>query len=541
MPARLRRLLLSCLLIASSFLWLHAQEVPACPPNAQGFMTPRLSVGLPARVVAGGVPNRLRDAPSTSGTFLGQIAPSTELSVLAGPVCDAASGVVFWQVQAQDLQGWTAEGLDGVYFLEPSSPEGIATGQALVFQATQSLLDAQNARQATDIAQAATLTSQATLLAQMTAITRATQAVFSTQAAIEQATLIAGYTATPTPTLSPTPTLTPTDVPVQALPAERAVLNPDNLLEWQLASQMRLPYAASRILFAPDGSQVLFLVGSYPDNAFNLAFDLPSLTPSAQFMGYDLTQGVIWQMSPDAEWWLVLEDDVWMSYQARTGQSVLLAQDELSDRASGTQYDYQISGAPHYRLAISFGRFIEYAEMPRFVRVWSMASGAIEADLALDTPSIAFNRDGTRLALVGKYSPPRLWTLATGEERFPVENRSVSVIAYRPVPPSSGEQIAFYEDTQGLIISDLARGTRRVLATGRVDELTFSPDGDLASLISYTVFDTHNAEDGEHSVLDLETGQSRALGIGFFSAFNAQGDLLVSVDGYGRVSFWIAP
>lgn len=89
-----------------------------CPPDFAGFLPPRLIAGRQARVEAGGLPNRLRNAPTTLGAQIGVIQPGRTVNVLQGPAC--ADTTVWWQVEIDGTVGWTAEGLPpDNYFLEP--------------------------------------------------------------------------------------------------------------------------------------------------------------------------------------------------------------------------------------------------------------------------------------------------------------------------------------------------------------------------------------------------------------------------------------
>jgi serine/threonine protein kinase len=90
-----------------------------CP----GFLPSRLIVGQPARVIAGGAPNRLRSEPNMGGEILGQIPPSATFDVLEGPRC-TPDATAWWRVDYKGQVGWTAEGQGDVYYLEliPSTP-----------------------------------------------------------------------------------------------------------------------------------------------------------------------------------------------------------------------------------------------------------------------------------------------------------------------------------------------------------------------------------------------------------------------------------
>jgi serine/threonine protein kinase len=88
-----------------------------CP----GFLPSRLIVGQPARVIAGGAPNRLRSEPE--GGIIGQIPPSATFNVLEGPRC-MPDATAWWRVDYNGQIGWTAEGRGDTYYLEllPSNP-----------------------------------------------------------------------------------------------------------------------------------------------------------------------------------------------------------------------------------------------------------------------------------------------------------------------------------------------------------------------------------------------------------------------------------
>lgn len=92
-----------------------------CPPDFAGYMPPRLSLGAAtAAVEEGGLPNRLRTAPSINSDFAGEIQPGRTLDrVINGPAC--SDSYVWWLVEIDGVTGWTAES-DSVrneYFLTP--------------------------------------------------------------------------------------------------------------------------------------------------------------------------------------------------------------------------------------------------------------------------------------------------------------------------------------------------------------------------------------------------------------------------------------
>ncbi len=95
---------------------LRAQATPTPQPCS---LPSRLSAGIRAGVVDGGLPNNVRRAPTVSATRLGQIPAGGLFSVLDGPRC--AEGYVWWQVVYQGVTGWTAEGdpATRTYWLQP--------------------------------------------------------------------------------------------------------------------------------------------------------------------------------------------------------------------------------------------------------------------------------------------------------------------------------------------------------------------------------------------------------------------------------------
>lgn len=78
-------------------------------------LSPRLAIGREGSTTSN-TPSRLRDTPSSSGTQVGQIDPLAVFRIVDGPVC--AGGINWWQVQMGNVTGWTAEGVDGEYFIE---------------------------------------------------------------------------------------------------------------------------------------------------------------------------------------------------------------------------------------------------------------------------------------------------------------------------------------------------------------------------------------------------------------------------------------
>ncbi len=95
--------------------------VPPCPPpNDADFLPPRLSKGIQARVVENGLPNIIREQPGSSSKLLGQIPANDTLIVIDGPRCTILDKIVWWQINYNNLIGWTGEGQAGTYWLEPA-------------------------------------------------------------------------------------------------------------------------------------------------------------------------------------------------------------------------------------------------------------------------------------------------------------------------------------------------------------------------------------------------------------------------------------
>jgi hypothetical protein len=93
--------------------WLA--PVPNVTPNPCP-LPPRLSLGDTV-IVSPGVPNRLREAPNTSSPVLGQLPAGTVMQISGGPVC--SEGINWYEVTGTEWIGWTAEGDNGVYWLNP--------------------------------------------------------------------------------------------------------------------------------------------------------------------------------------------------------------------------------------------------------------------------------------------------------------------------------------------------------------------------------------------------------------------------------------
>lgn len=201
-----------------------------CPSDYAGFLAPRLEVGQRGIVIPGGSGNRLRFSPDARAEQIGTLPPGTEFDIVDGPQCDSAASIVWWKVvTADDMQGWTAEGLlPDDYFLAPlgiSAPTATAT-----------------------------------------------------------------VTPSPYPTLPPTPTPTAVSLPPLDLP-DREVLSPDNFQNIQVIGQFPSTASTGTLFLSPD-MNYLFVVsaGAFRSKHTNV-YTFPGLQPITQGLPLDGASG----------------------------------------------------------------------------------------------------------------------------------------------------------------------------------------------------------------------------------------------------------
>ncbi|MGB1285171.1 MAG: SH3 domain-containing protein [Aggregatilineales bacterium] len=87
-------------------------------PSTCGNLSPRLSIGESARVTPG-IPNNIRDNPTATGLYLGEIPAESPFTVIDGPRCSRDG--TWWFVDYQGTRGWTLEGNNTDYYTEPMS------------------------------------------------------------------------------------------------------------------------------------------------------------------------------------------------------------------------------------------------------------------------------------------------------------------------------------------------------------------------------------------------------------------------------------
>ncbi len=107
---------------------------PLCPlpkPGEVPYMRTRLRTGITARATLGAA-NRLRDNAGITANQVGEIPGGAAFMVQAGPQC--VDNILWWQVNYDGKIGWTAEGKDGAYYLEPMPTLALPARQPITAQ-----------------------------------------------------------------------------------------------------------------------------------------------------------------------------------------------------------------------------------------------------------------------------------------------------------------------------------------------------------------------------------------------------------------------
>lgn len=94
------------------------RQVPSTSNTGACRLAPRLRVNSLGQVTPG-EPNWVHANPVRTSEKIGEIPGGERFTVIAGPICDASSGMNYWQVSYQSLIGWTSEGLNGQYWTQP--------------------------------------------------------------------------------------------------------------------------------------------------------------------------------------------------------------------------------------------------------------------------------------------------------------------------------------------------------------------------------------------------------------------------------------
>jgi uncharacterized protein YraI len=99
------------------------------PPQSCNTFSVHMLIGYTG-TVAPGIPNRLRATPSLNGQFLANMTAGTTFTVLGGPTC--ADGLLWWQVNYRGTAGWTVEGQNGNYWINPVACPGFQNSRLRV-------------------------------------------------------------------------------------------------------------------------------------------------------------------------------------------------------------------------------------------------------------------------------------------------------------------------------------------------------------------------------------------------------------------------
>lgn len=86
------------------------------PMTCAGFMISRLYPGDQAQALPGNTLN-LRAEPNATAPLIRKVYETVVFTVIAGPVCDTASGRAWWQVKYNHDVGWLTEGEGSEYFV----------------------------------------------------------------------------------------------------------------------------------------------------------------------------------------------------------------------------------------------------------------------------------------------------------------------------------------------------------------------------------------------------------------------------------------
>lgn len=106
------------------FIFLFVLTFSSTTTFAQSDCLPSRASAFSIAQVLEGEANRLRDAPSSAGNRIGSIPPASPFTVLEVGACE--NGIQWLRVSYQGQEGWTAESLDDVYFIEIlSSPPAL--------------------------------------------------------------------------------------------------------------------------------------------------------------------------------------------------------------------------------------------------------------------------------------------------------------------------------------------------------------------------------------------------------------------------------
>lgn len=113
----LKRASLIALVLILAVSVMPAMAQTDCPADFSGFAPIRIMPAMMGEVMPGS-PNRVRSAPSGAGDILTEMPAGTRFLVLEGRSC--SDGIVWLQIEIDNQIGWTAESVEGQYYLQPA-------------------------------------------------------------------------------------------------------------------------------------------------------------------------------------------------------------------------------------------------------------------------------------------------------------------------------------------------------------------------------------------------------------------------------------
>lgn len=433
-----------------------------CPPDFAGYLLPRLFVGATGRVESGGVNNIIRQSYGRSSQPTGaEMPPGSTFQVIGGPECTGANlgeAIVWWQVNYQGTIGWTAESLNGEYFLElvSGSPSVVTTAPTASLPTTRLPITTSNVARLSqvgsldfggafplmDIGKNGVLTVATTQVFIYGSVS-ASQLSSSRQITLEAADFYES--------LSPSGDLLATSdfTASQTNPTTQIVL-------WDTASgteRTRLPAlqtgALHGVAISPDSSKAVVYYENFLVNPPSFTVTLYDLLSGSSIPLNHSSAIINAVYSPDGKLlatYSVSQDTVFLWDMTTLTQIGTLNADVIPTVNSGANAPAALAFSPDSTLLAVGGE-------TGTVQIWDVAARTLKTTLTVYPPgqgavlTIAFSPDGKLLAAAGGF---------------------LSQSA-----PSPNNQIALF---------DLATNALAVVLTGHTDlvsSLAFSPDGTL--------------------------------------------------------------
>lgn len=438
-----------------------------------GAMNTRLTVGFKAQSTDNGIPKNIRQQPTTSSQRVGQVAPGALADVVGGPEC--AQGMVWWQVEYEDVTGWIAEGQFGVYWYVP--------------------------------------TTQRVASVQPTPSTGVTPGA---------------------PNVAPT---TPTEPTVYALPAQAVPITRDNAATVTRLVEIPLNEPITDIAWSPDGRTLAvsaqsgtWLYGTEAITApprllqvpngptYGVAFNPDQITMATAHADTTIR---VWDIGTGGQRAVLRGHTLPVLALAYSPDGMRLASGDgdpetgdggiiqLWDTATGTQLT-TLQGHTGAVTALAFnpdGTLLASAGMDQDVRLWDVVSGTPAMTLtghSAGVKAVVFSADGLQVASAGNDGTIFVWDITTGNSvTLPGHGDSVTNLIASPdgtLLVSGGTPLDDVGDNS-VRIWDFATGESLAVldsygASGgaAVEGLAFSPD---ASVIAFAT------REGTSSVIRL--------------------------------------